>query len=191
VTTALNYTLPQGRLTLQRGITIPTSDQIGATTLYYTPAVGNLVPLATDGSPLAMYALPDDLSCALTPRQAADTLVDAFLWLNDGNPELVLGPAWSATTPGMSNRGTGAGTSQISRQAGGFYSNALPLLAFNGDGARTLPAGHGLYVGTVYVDHTAGQVSCLWSYGQNRKWGVWNAFNRLPIELQVGDTTTS
>jgi hypothetical protein len=138
-----------------------------------------------------MHALPEDLSCALTPHQTADALVDAFIWLNGGNPELVLGSAWSAVTPGSGDRGTGAGTTQISRQAGGFYFNTVQLAAFNGGGARTIPAGWALYVGTLHIDHNAGQVSCLWSYGQNRKWGVWNAFNRLPIILQVGDVTKS
>lgn len=187
----MTYAPPQGRLTLQPGQIVPTRDQSGATTLFYTPATGNLVPLTTDGSAILMHALPGDLSCALTPRQAADSLVDAFIWLNGRNPELVLGPAWSNATPGSGDRGTGAGSAQISRQAGGFYFNAVQFAAFNGGEARTLPAGQGLYVGTLHIDHHAGQVSCLWSYGQNRKWGIWNAFNRLPVTLQVGDTTKS
>jgi hypothetical protein len=29
------------------------------------------------------------------------------------------------------------------------------------------------------------------SWGQNRKYGVWNAYNRVPITLQAGDSTAS
>jgi hypothetical protein len=33
-------------------------------------------------------------------------------------------------------------------------------------------------------------VSCHLSWGQSRKWGVWNAYNRQPLLLQAGDSTT-
>ena len=34
-------------------------------------------------------------------------------------------------------------------------------------------------------------MTCHVSYGQARKWGVWNCYNRVPIKLIAGDATTS
>jgi hypothetical protein len=41
------------------------------------------------------------------------------------------------------------------------------------------------------MDHTAGQVTCAFGTGQNRKFGVWNAYNRVNIILDVNDPTSS
>jgi hypothetical protein len=41
------------------------------------------------------------------------------------------------------------------------------------------------------MDGTNGQLSCLLAYGQSRKWGVWNAYNRKPIVMLAGDATAS
>jgi len=43
----------------------------------------------------------------------------------------------------------------------------------------------------IYIDSAAGQVTCHRSYGQSRKWGVWNAYNRQPTYLKAGDPTSS
>jgi hypothetical protein len=41
------------------------------------------------------------------------------------------------------------------------------------------------------MDGSAGQVTCNTTYGQSRRWGVWNAYNRKKIVLQAGDSTAS
>lgn len=49
----------------------------------------------------------------------------------------------------------------------------------------------GIYLGTIHVDTaTAGQLSATVSYGQNRTYGVWNYYNRVPLKLQVGSYAT-
>src|SRR5205807_8668414 len=47
------------------------------------------------------------------------------------------------------------------------------------------------YLGSIFIDSAAGQVTCHVSYGQSRKWGVWNAYNREPISMKAGDGTAS
>jgi len=61
----------------------------------------------------------------------------------------------------------------------------------NGSSTYSVAAESATYVGTIYIDHTAGNVSCHVSFDQNRKFGVWNAYNRVPIILRVGDGTSS
>jgi len=45
----------------------------------------------------------------------------------------------------------------------------------------------GIYLGSIYMDTTPGQVSGHRTYGQARKWGIFNAYNRVPVFLQAGD----
>jgi putative chitinase len=55
----------------------------------------------------------------------------------------------------------------------------------------TIAANRALYVGSIFIDGTAGQASCHVSVGLNRRWAVWNAYNRLPINLRVVNGTAS
>jgi hypothetical protein len=61
----------------------------------------------------------------------------------------------------------------------------------NGTTTTAVAANQATYVGSMFMDATNGQVTCHTSYGQNRKFGVWNAYNRVPITLQAGDSTAS
>lgn len=65
------------------------------------------------------------------------------------------------------------------------------MTARNGSTTYTVAANQGLYVGTIYIDSVAGQVTCHVSYGQSRKWSVSNAYNRQPIYLVTGDASAS
>lgn len=131
-----------------------------------------------------------ELTLTLVASHSADSLFDIFCFSNSGTLTLATGPAWTTQTPGSSARGTGAGTTQLSRVKG-IYTNTVSMTGRNGSTTYTIAANRGTYVGTIYTDHTAGNVSCHVGYGQNRKWGVWNAFNRQPIFLKVGDATAS
>ena len=84
----------------------------------------------------------------------------------------------------------GAGSAQLIKQ-NGIYVNAVQILANNGSNTYTIPALECTYVGSVYIDASSGQVSAYRTWGQSRKFGVWNAYNRVPIALQVGDSTSS
>ena len=61
----------------------------------------------------------------------------------------------------------------------------------NGTTTTTVPANQGTYVGSMYMDATNGQVSCHVSAGQNRKFGLWNTYNRAPITVQALDSTAN
>lgn len=61
----------------------------------------------------------------------------------------------------------------------------------NGSDTYTIGANLATYLGSIFIDGSAGQVTCHRSYGQSRKWGVWNAYNRQPLYLKAGDATAS
>src|SRR3972149_8078499 len=61
----------------------------------------------------------------------------------------------------------------------------------NGSTTYTVAAKRDTYFGSIAMDGTNGQLSALTAYGQSRKFGVWNAYNRKPIVLLVGDATAS
>jgi hypothetical protein len=67
----------------------------------------------------------------------------------------------------------------------------VPQTANNGATSYQIGTALGTYLGSVFVDASAGQVTCNVSYGQSRKWGIWNAFNRLPIYIREGDPTAT
>jgi len=71
----------QGRLTLTSGAPVTTSDVTGATTLYYTPFVGNLVSVY-DGSKWVVRTF-SELSLSLSGYTAAKPY-DIFLYDNSG-----------------------------------------------------------------------------------------------------------
>jgi hypothetical protein len=103
---------------------------------------------------------------------------------------LATGPAWTTATAGSGARGTGAGTTQLSR-LNGFWVNTVQMTARNGSTTYTIDANKGTYVGTIAMDGTNGQLTCTTAFGQSRKFGVWNAYNRVPIVLLAGDATAS
>lgn len=98
--------------------------------------------------------------------------------------------AYTAGSGTFSSRGAGAGSAAIVKQ-GGIYTNAVSMTMYNGVTPYTVPAGYGTYLGTIFIDSVAGQVTCYRSAGQNRKWGVWNAYNKRNIVLRSTDPTAS
>lgn len=182
---------PQGYLTpisAGTGSFVPNADVNGATTLYYTPIVGNLAPIYVGGQFFPTTFA--ELSLGLTASHSANALYDVFLFNNSGTLTVATGPAWATATAGSCARGTGAGTPQLSR-VGGFWVNTVSMTARNGASTYTIGAGLGTYVGSIFIDGAAGQVSCHVASGQSRKWGIWNAYNRRPLALQVSDPTSS
>jgi len=72
----------------------------------------------------------------------------------------VFGPAWATSTAGSGARGTGAGTPQLTYQSG-VLVNAVQIAANNGASTYTIPASQCTYVGSVFVDATAGQSALI------------------------------
>lgn len=188
------FVKPQGYLTVlseSSGGPYLTGDETAKTTIYYSPVVGNYVPIY-NGSSFIEYPF-SELSLALSSSsQSANGIYDVFIFNNSGTITAGFGPAWTTATAGSGARGTGAGTTQLTL-VNGLYVNAVSMTVNNGATTYTVAANQGTYVGSVYVDATAGQVSCYVSWGGSRvtKWGVWNAYNQQRLVLQGGDSSTS
>jgi hypothetical protein len=183
---------PQGYLNLvgvaSGGPIQGASDVTGAQTVYYSPYVGNQVPV-WNGSSFTILPFAE-LQIALSSAQSASTIYDVCIFNNAGTAVGVFGPAWSSSVAGSSTRGTGAGSAQIQYQ-NGVLVNSFAINANNGSNPYTIPALECTYVGSIYVDATQGQVSNYRTWGQSRKWGIWNPYNCVPIYLQAGDSTSS
>lgn len=180
--------LPTGRLTLTSATPVINADATAQTAVLYTPYNGSTVPIY-NGSTFAAQQFAE-LTLTLVSAHALNTLYDVFVFNNSGVVTLVTGPAWTNSAAGTSARGSGAGTTQIAR-VNGLWTNAVQITGRNGATTYTITANTATYLGTIQIDGTAGQCSCYVSYGQSRKFGVWNAFNRVPIIMKAGDGTAS
>lgn len=192
--------LPQGYLTpcqitsgspvagCTAGQLLPTGDVIAATALYYEPAFGNGVPIY-NGSTFVNFSF-SELTLTIPSSRLASTIYDVLIFSNAGVATPCFSVAWTTSTPGSGTRGSGAGTAQIS-QINGIWTNAVSASCVNGASTFTVPANQGTYVATCLIDGTNGQVTFHRTYGQNRKWACWNAYNSQSVTLQAGDGTTS
>ena len=181
---------PQGYLStvVTNGNPILTADSTSATSVLYAPFQGNLVPV-NNGARFVPTEFAE-LTLTLHSSHAANTIYDVFAFSNAGVVTLVTGPAWNVSTAGSGARGTGPSTTQISRVAG-YWVNAVQIAGRNGSTTHTIGANLATYLGSIFIDGSAGQVTQHVAFGQNRKWGVWNAYNRQPLFLQAGDATAS
>jgi hypothetical protein len=179
---------PQGRLTMTSGTPIISSSVTGGSSVYYTPYNGNLIPIYNGASMVPTEF--SELTLSLVASHASGSIYDVFVFSNAGVMTLVTGPAWAIATAGSGSRGSGAGTTQIARVKG-VWTNAVSMTARNGSTTYTVGANLGTYVGSIYVNDGIGQVTCHVASGQSRKWGVWNAYNRVPIVVKMTDATAS
>lgn len=168
---------PKGRLTLTTAVPVTTADVTGATTLYYTPFMGNTVPIY-NGSTFADVVFTElsqtTADSTKSPAAvAASKVYDIFVWSDSGTLRATRGPAWTNdTTPG-----TGAGTSEL-QIINGIAVNKVAIT--NGPGANL-----GTYVGTVRSDGSSQlNDSVLLRY-------VANAYNDVDRNMVVIDTTDS
>src|SRR5262245_19654393 len=178
---------PQGRLSLQSGSPIITSGLSGQTTIRYHPYIGIYVPL-WNGSTFINTVLPGELTQATTDNTKSPAAVannnnyDLFVWNDAGTVRCTRGPAWS----GAFTRGAGAGTTELVRVAG-IFLNAQNIT--NGPVAQ-----RGTYVGTIAIDGTGG---CTVTFGGAGAGGtapiigLWNAYNRVDIDVQNVDNTNT
>lgn len=179
---------PQGYLTLVSGSPVITSDQEDKTAVYYALDKGDLIPI-WNGDRLVTTTFTEK-TLTLNAAHASNSIYDVFLWLEDGTLTIGTGPVWSTITAGSGARGTGDGTTELIRKSGVFVNN-VAMTARNGATTYSVGANLATYVGSIFIDSTAGQITCHTSVGQSRKWGVWNAYNRRPIQLRVTDPTTT
>jgi hypothetical protein len=165
---------PQGYLTVTTLTPFITSDTSGALAVYYTPLTGNLIPLWS-GS-LFIVSSFIELGLTLNSNHVANAIYDLFVFSNSGSLTLVTGPAWNTPTAGAGSRGTGAGTTELER-LNGILVNKNAMTARNGATTYSVDARKATYVGSMFMDGSAGQVTC------HRNWG-------RPASGVFGITTT-
>lgn len=179
---------PQGYLSPSATETFITTDASAATAIYYYPEFGNLVPIYSGARHVPTEF--STLTLTLAAQHALNTIYDVFVFSNNGVLTLATGPAWSVSTAGSCARGSGAGTTGLTRLSG-YLVNAVAMTGRNGSTTYTISANLATYLGSIFIDGTAGQITCHRAWGQSRKWGVWNAYNRQPIYLKAGDSTAT
>lgn len=183
---------PQGYLTPVSNTPIITADST-STNLYYPFYKGPWVVLS-NGSALYPYQLPSQLSLPIPSSMVATgDIHDVFIANSSAGVILGVGPNWTvgggSITAGSGARGNGAGSTQLSF-LDGFRVNTVAMTLGSGSTAISVSSGVAVYYGSIYAS-TTGTVTCHRSWGQNRMWGVWNAFNRSPTFLKAGDNTAN
>ena len=174
-------TPPQGRLTLTSGTPVTTADVNSAGTVYYTPYVGQLVPIY-DGSAFVMTDTGGELSILLdSTNHLSDKNFDLFVINNAGTIRVCTGPAWSSNT----SRGSGAGTTQL-QLLNGIYTNAVSLTCrYSSSSTVVVSANQATYVGTFRT--IAGGLT-MDSHFERM---TWNAYNRRLRYLNYTESTAS
>ena len=183
-------------MTLTTQTPVINADVTAATTVYYTPYIG-LLSTIFNGTIFVPLSIVSELSLGLVAAHAASQIYDLYLFLVSGVVTLGSGPSWAAgsggsVTAGSCARGTGAGGAALSRLNGTLTNAVNMTMTYGPSGTTTLiSANKATYVGSMFMDATNGQVTSHLSWGQNRKCGLWNAYNRVNIALQSGDSSTN
>lgn len=191
-TAAAFAVVPQGRLTLTSGTPVITADVNAGTQVFYSPYLGIQLPIPNGTSWHTNTFAELTLNLNAT-NYIANTIYDVFVFLDPADNATVkigTGPAWSNSGAGTGARGTGAGTTEIVR-LGGLWTNNNAITMRNDTTTYSVLTKCATYVGSICITGTNGQIACHISTGQTRKFGVWNAYNRTRIALQVLDTTAS
>lgn len=173
-----SYFPPQGRVTLTTATPVMVATVSGATTVYYTPYVGNMVPIY-DGTNMVPTVVAE-VSQATTdttksPAAVAATKVyDLFVWNDAGTIRCTRGPAWTNST----TRG------YTFTMVNGILLNTTAVT--NGPGAS-----RGTWVGTIAsnasstIDYIFGASA---SGGTASVLNVWNTYNRVFTATTVTDS---
>jgi len=176
-------TLPQGRLTLQTLTPVMTTTQSAKTTIFYTPYVGNKVPIY-DGTNMVMTTFAE-LSVATTDTTKSPAAIGAskvndwFVWSDAGTVRIGHGPDW---------------TSDTVRSAGTALVMVNGILLNNASITNGPAASRGTYVGTTR-SNASSQLD--WIFGATAAGGtaaflnVYNAYNRTPVTTSVKDNTAT
>src|SRR5215471_11541728 len=118
---------PQGRLTPTTALPVIASDVTAATIIYYTPYIGNIIPI-NNGTAMVARTF-SEMSCTLTSgAQVANGIYDVYCFDNSGTLTLGFSPTWSAgtsgsVTAGSCARGTGAGGTALLKVQGIYVNN--------------------------------------------------------------------
>lgn len=157
---------PQGRLTLASLTPVMTSTQSAKTTIYYTPYVGDQVPIF-DGTNMipTTFAEMSVLTTDTTKSPAAigaSKINDWFIWSDAGTLRVGHGPDWASDS---------ARTDALV-MVNGIYLNAVAIT--NGPAVQ-----RGTYVGTTRSDAFNSLDFNFGGAASAGFLGVWNAYNRV------------
>lgn len=172
---------PQGRLSLMQGIAVPVSDIVGATALYYVPALGTRVPV-WDGSNVQSRDIGSGLSLVLsTTAQPFFGPYDVFAFMDGDVLMMGSGPNWTVGAGGQFARGTGAGSTDIELKEGVWTNrNAINIQCGPAIGdVKYVPANQATYLGS-FVCLIPGQIDSTRASRQ-----LFNAYNRVETSLRV------
>lgn len=173
----------QGRLTLQTATPVMTTTQSAKTTIYYTPYIGNVIPIY-DGSSFTATSF-SELSVLTTDTtkspaaMAAGKVNDWFVWNDSGTLRLGHGPDW---------------TNDATRSAGTALVMVNGVLLNNASLTNGPAASRGTFVGTT---RSNGSSQLDWIIGGSASGGtagflgVWNTYNRVNITAAVTDSGAS
>lgn len=175
---------PGGRLTLTSATPVLTSTVSAATTIYYTPYAGSIVPIydGTNFVPKVCAEISNITSNSSTgsagPAAVANNSVyDLFVWDNAGTCTLTRGPLW---------------TSDTARSAGTALTMVNGINLNNASITNGPSASRGTYVGTVRSNGSA-QIDYIFggtaAGGTAAFFYVWNAYNRVMVNTTVRDST--
>lgn len=177
------WSAPQGRLTLTTATPVLGTTVSGATTVYYTPYVGNIVPIY-DGTNIIPTVFAE-LSQATTDTTkspaavAASSVYDIFVWNDSGTIRATRGPAW---------------TNDTTRSAGTALVRVNGLLLNNASITNGPAASRGTYVGTIR-SNASSQIDFIFGAssagGTAAFFGLWNAYNRVNVATTVTDSTAT
>ena len=178
---------PGGRLTLTTALPVTTADVTAATSIYYTPYKGDLVPIysgsAWSETTFTELTLVLDLTAAHTGYQQSGKNFDLFVVNDAGTIRLGTGPAWTSDT----GRGTGAGTTEL-QMVNGILTNKVSMtLRWGSASGNTITAAvnTATYVGTMRASADGQCESSL------LKRYLWNCHNRVLMTMVAVDTTDS
>jgi hypothetical protein len=183
---------PQGRLTLTSNTPVMTGDVVGASTVYYTPYQGSLVPIY-GGTAWTNYQFGQLTLTLNSLVQTAGTVYDVFVFLNSGTPTLGIN---ASPWPSSSSRGTlGAAISTLN----GIWVNTRGwegsyFFLYNGGTEYTsIEPNQATYLGSIYITAN-GETSMQFkpasaTGGSNSVLGLYNAYNRVPVSSRSVDST--
>lgn len=179
---------PQGRLTLTTGVPVMIADVTTTSLVYYTPYVGNQLPIY-NGTTFTPQTFSEMTLTLNNPNHVINSNYDVFAAQNAAVTTVCTGPAWTSDT----GRGTGAATTQLSRVLG-LWTNTVSMTCRNNATTFTVAAGFGTYLGTFRTTGTVADT--IWTAapaaaagGGNARLYLWNAYNRVPTTATSKDST--
>lgn len=183
--------IPQGRLTLNSGAPVMVSDATAATTIYYLPYNGILIPywdgevfqleeMTSSGLSLAL-----DANGAHTANHAANGVYDVFAVLDGATQRLATREWTSATSRAVS----------LTRKNGLLTNSTSTTMRYGSASGSLLTVGtnNGTYLGTFSCTGTNGETEFTFkpnaaSGGSNNQLLLWNMYNRVRVAAYCRDS---